>query len=108
MCVYVCVCACVCLCVCLCVCVSVSVWANTRTCICHNTPGVIRHKHSSPGLCLCVQEDVANLTMNKYRKAQSLIEEAESRADVAEKNLHSVRRSRSMSVTREITRVVKI
>merc|ERR1712180_229676 len=52
-------------------------------------------------------EDVANLTLNKYRKAQALIEEAETRADSAEKNLQSVRRARSMSVTREITRVVK-
>jgi len=52
-------------------------------------------------------EDVANLTLNKYRKAQALIEEAENRADSAEKNLQTVRRARSMSVTREITRVVK-
>merc|ERR1712154_294279 len=32
-------------------------------------------------------EDVASLTMNKYRKAQALVEDAESRADMAEKNL---------------------
>ena len=51
---------------------------------------------------------MANLTLNKYRKAQALIEEAETRADSAEKNLQSVRRARSMSVTREITRVVKV
>lgn len=56
----------------------------------------------------CQQEDVANLTMNKYRKAQALVEEAEARADAAEKNLQTVRRSRSVSVTREITRVVKV
>jgi hypothetical protein len=54
-----------------------------------------------------LQEDVANLTMNKYRKAQTLIEEAEQRADSAEKNLQTVRRARSMSVTREITRVIR-
>lgn len=46
--------------------------------------------------------------MNKYRKAQQLIEEAEHRADMAEKNLSAMRRSRSMSVTREITKVVKL
>ena len=46
--------------------------------------------------------------MNKYRKATTLIEEAESRADNAEKSLSTVRRSRSMSVSREITRVVKM
>jgi len=46
--------------------------------------------------------------MNKYRKAQTLIEDAESRADSAEKNLQTVRRSRSMSVTREITRVINV
>ena len=46
--------------------------------------------------------------MNKYRKAQSLIDEAEQRADMAEKNLQTVRRSRSMSVSREVTRVVRV
>lgn len=60
-------------------------------------------------LCLLgLQEDVANLTMNKYRKAQQLIEEAEHRADNAEKNLAAVRRTRSMSVTREVTKVIKV
>lgn len=53
-------------------------------------------------------EDVASITMNKYRKAQSLIDEAEQRADMAEKNLQTVRRSRSMSVSREVTRVVRV
>ncbi|ESO93770.1 hypothetical protein LOTGIDRAFT_153235 [Lottia gigantea] len=47
-------------------------------------------------------EDIANLTMNKYRKANALVEEAEHRADLAEKNLTTVRRARSMSVTREV------
>ena len=46
--------------------------------------------------------------MNKYRKATSLVEEAESRADNAEKNLQVVRRARSMSVSREVTRIVKM
>ena len=55
-----------------------------------------------------LQEDVASLTMNKYRKAQQLIEEAEHRADNAEKNLAAVRRTRSMSVSREVTKVVRV
>jgi len=38
----------------------------------------------------------------------ALIDDADCRADMAEKNLQSARRSRSMSVTREITRVVKV
>lgn len=53
-------------------------------------------------------EDVANLAVNKYRKAQTLIEEAEVRAEHAEKNLQTVRRARSMSVSKEVTRVIKI
>jgi chromosome segregation ATPase len=53
-------------------------------------------------------EDVASLTLNKYRKAQALIDDAEARADLAEKNLSVVRRSRSMSVTREVVKVVKV
>jgi hypothetical protein len=46
--------------------------------------------------------------MNKYRKAQSLVEEAEHRADLAEKNVSLRTRNRSMSVTREITKVVRV
>lgn len=56
--------------------------------------------------CFRLQEEVANITMNKYRKAQALIDEAEHRADAAEKNLSAVRRSRSMSVSREV-RIIK-
>ena len=51
------------------------------------------------------------ITMNKYRKAQAMIEDAEHRADVAEKTVTVQRsggRNRSMSVTREITRVVRV
>ena len=55
------------------------------------------------------QEEVVTITMNKYRKAQTMIEEADHRADMAEKNVTTMRgRTRSMSVTREITRVVRI
>lgn len=47
--------------------------------------------------------------MNKYRKGQQMLDEAEHRADMAEKNQLSFRgRGRSMSVTREITRVIKV
>ena len=46
--------------------------------------------------------------MNKYRKATTMIEEAEHRADSAERNLQTVRRSRSMSVSREVTKVVRM
>ncbi len=47
--------------------------------------------------------------MNKYRKAQAMVEEAEHRADMAERSVVSYRgRGRSMSVTREITKVVRI
>lgn len=54
-------------------------------------------------------EEVVTITMNKYRKGQSMLEEAEHRADLAEKNFVSIRgRGRSMSVTREITRVVRV
>lgn len=49
------------------------------------------------------------ITMNKYRKSQQLLEEAEHRADMAERSVSSIRgRGRSMSVTREITRVVRV
>ena len=56
-------------------------------------------------------EEVVTITMNKYRKAQAACEEAEHRADLVERNVSSVKggnRSRSMSVTREITRVVRV
>jgi len=54
-------------------------------------------------------EEVVTITMNKYRKAQSMCEEAEHRADMIEKNMSMVsKRGRSMSVSREITRVVRI
>lgn len=62
---------------------------------------------------LTSQEEVVTITMNKYRKAQSMVEEAERRADSAEKNITIIRTgptgrsSRSMSVTREYTRVVR-
>jgi len=50
--------------------------------------------------------------MNKYRKAQANVEDAERRADSAEKSITIVhggsrRGTRSMSVTRELTRVVR-
>ena len=50
------------------------------------------------------------ITMNKYRKAQSMVEEAEHRADIAERNITVLRTrgGRSMSVSREITRVIRI
>ena len=56
-----------------------------------------------------VQEEVVTITMNKYRKAQSMLEEADHRADMAEKNV-ALRggRNRSMSVTREIVRVKRV
>ncbi|XP_052279073.1 paramyosin-like isoform X2 [Dreissena polymorpha] len=47
-------------------------------------------------------EEVANIAMNKYRKACALIEEADARADFAEKGLQTVRRARSMSVSKEV------
>jgi hypothetical protein len=59
--------------------------------------------------------------MNKYRKCQALLEEAERRADKAEKNMTSVRHTsltvggpghrggqRAMSVSRETTRIVRV
>ena len=45
--------------------------------------------------------------MYKYRLAPSLTEEAESRADIAEQDQHSVRRSNLTSAMREITRATK-
>ena len=57
-------------------------------------------------------EEVVTITMNKYRKAQAMVEDAEHRADVAEKTMTVQRggsgRTRSMSVCREITRVVRV
>ncbi len=60
--------------------------------------------------CLgCLQEEVVTITMNKYRKGQQMLEEAEHRADVAEKSMTVYKgRGRSMSVSREITRVVRV
>jgi len=66
----------------------------------------------------CVQEEVLGITMNKYRKCQQQLEEAERRADRAEKNMtlnvrHSTtslgpRGQRAMSVSRETTRIVRV
>lgn len=53
-------------------------------------------------------EEVVTITMNKYRKSQCMVEEAEHRADIAERNATLGRKNRSMSVTREITRVVRV
>ncbi len=64
---------------------------------------------------MMLQEEVVQITMNKYRHAQSLVEDAERRADSAEKSITIVRSggptrrgTRSMSVTRETTRVVRV
>ena len=46
--------------------------------------------------------------MNKYRKAQAMIEEADHRADMAEKNVAVRSRNRSMSVTRDVIRVMRV
>jgi chromosome segregation ATPase len=52
-------------------------------------------------------EEVAQITLTKYRKAQQMIDEAESRADTAERTL-TIRRGssvaiRSVSVSREMS-----
>ncbi|VEL26710.1 unnamed protein product [Protopolystoma xenopodis] len=52
-------------------------------------------------------EEVSQITMNKYRKAQQQIEEAEHRADMAERTM-TLRRTggpgaRGGSVVREVT-----
>jgi myosin heavy chain 6/7 len=67
-------------------------------------------------------EEVVTITMNKYRKAQQMLEDCEHRAETAEKNItvHVTRhhtgghiggpggsRARSMSVSRESTRVIR-
>jgi len=62
---------------------------------------------------LAEAEEVVQITMNKYRKAQSNVEDAERRADTAERSITIVRApggrgTRSMSVTREMTRVVRV
>ena len=55
------------------------------------------------------QEEVVTITMNKYRKSQGMIEEAEHRADMAEKTVIVTRnRGRSMSLTRNVVRVVNM
>jgi len=58
------------------------------------------------------------ITMNKYRKTQQMLEEAERRADRAEKNVSVVRHTnitsggprgtRAVSVSRETTRIVRV
>jgi len=55
-------------------------------------------------------EEVTTITLNKYRKIQSQLEEAESRADSAERSLtlgRSSSRARSTSVTKEVVRIVR-
>jgi len=62
-------------------------------------------------------EEVVTITMNKYRKAMSMVEDAERRADTLERSM-SVRTQvrtgggprgvRSQSVSREIHRVVRL
>ena len=57
------------------------------------------------------QEEVVTITMNKYRKATAMLEEAEHRADHSEKSVVAMRGrggNRSMSVTREMVRVVRV
>lgn len=52
-----------------------------------------------------LQEDVTTITLNKYRKIQGMLEDAEQRADAA---LHqAIRGRRSMSISRETYKVVK-
>lgn len=54
-------------------------------------------------------EEVVTITMNKYRKSQSMLEEADHRADIAEKSVTlRTGRNRSMSVTREVVRVMRV
>ena len=66
-----------------------------------------------------MQEEVLGITMNKYRKTQQQLEEAERRADRAEKSItlnvrHSStslggpRGQRAVSVSRETTRIVRV
>jgi myosin heavy chain 6/7 len=55
-------------------------------------------------------EEVVTITMNKYRKAQQMLDDAERRAETAERNITvHIRpgRGRSMSVTRESTRIIR-
>ena len=52
------------------------------------------------------------ITMNKYRKAQQMLDDAERRAETAERNIsihvtRGPRAGRSMSVTRETTRIIR-
>lgn len=68
---------------------------------------------------LCFQEEVVHLTLNKYRKATHLLQEAE-RSQVSSSSAAdtgrllvvpsgtNVKNNRSMSVTREVTRVVRV
>jgi len=56
-----------------------------------------------------VQEEVVAITMNKYRKAHQLLVEAESgAAQPVGVTTTTSKGDRSMSVTREITRVVRV
>jgi len=53
-------------------------------------------------------EEVTSITLNKYRKLQAVLEEAESRADQAERSAIASRsRARSTSVHREVVKIIK-
>jgi hypothetical protein len=57
------------------------------------------------------QEEVVAITINKYRKAHQLLQEAEANAATQVKTqtvVQGTKGDRSMSVTREITRVVRV
>lgn len=56
----------------------------------------------------CSQEDTTSLAINKYRKAQQQIDEAESRAELAERSLSLSRsggRIAAVSISRETSSV---
>ena len=67
-----------------------------------------------------LQDEVVQITINKYRKAQQQLDEVEHRAETAERNItvHVTRhhasgghghgaRARSMSTSRESTRIIR-
>ena len=73
---------------------------------------LVRDDNWSADVGWFMQEEVVAITMNKYRKAHQLLVEAESGAQpgIDKKTMMTTtsKGDRSMSVTREITRVVRV
>jgi len=82
-----------------------------------NTDDGIAQRHLVTWCGGVIQEEVVLITLNKYRKAHRLLQDAEGSHAISVRPAagllkpdqgQGVKDSRSMSVTREITRVVRV